>query len=252
MVDLRTVMNSRTVLVTGSSRGIGKAIAIEMARNGADVIVNYLKNKDDALEVSKVIQKMGRRTDCIRADIRHRDDVKKMIESILEKFGKIDVLVNNGGIVRDRTLHKMTDDEWDDVIQTNLTGAYNVTKEVINNMRQNNHGRIINIASVIGQTGNFGQTNYAASKGGLIAFTKSLAQEVVSHGITVNAIAPGFIDTDMTKSMPEKIRNEILRKIPVKRLGTPEEVAVLACYLTSEQASFITGQVININGGLYL
>jgi len=239
-------------LVTGSSRGIGRAIAIELAKRGINIVINNDKYPQEGLEVLDEINKIGQRAIYIQADVSDPDQVKKMIEKIIDEFGRIDVLINNAGITRDKMLENMDIDHWDRVISVNLTGTFNCTKSVIKYMKKQGSGKIINIASVVGEIGNFGQANYAASKGGIIAFTKTVAKEYAKYGICVNAIAPGFIKTKMLETIPEKAMQKILSRIPLGRLGKPEEVAKLVCFLASDDVNYITGQVININGGLYM
>ena len=242
------MLNNKTALVTGASRGIGKAIAIEFAKQGADVIVNYSKDEKGALEVAGEIKNLGRKSIAVKADVSDFDDVSKMFGIVRKEFGKLDILVNNAGITMDRTLKKMHAEEWNKVIDVNLNSIYNVTKNALPLMSKNS--RIISISSIVGISGNFGQTNYAASKAGIIGFTKSLAKELGKHGITVNAIAPGFIESELTNRIPF-IRKKIIQwMIPLKRTGLPEEVAYAAAFLASDQAGYITGYVLNLNGGL--
>jgi len=242
------MLSGKTALVTGASRGIGKAIAIELAKQGADVVVNYSRDEESAMGVVEEIKKIGCKGIAIKADVSNFDDVANMFRIIKEKFGKIDVLVNNAGITMDKTLRKMTQEEWNKVIDVNLTSVYNVTKNALPLMQKNS--RVINISSIVGLYGNFGQTNYAASKAGIIGFTKSLAKELGKHGITVNAVAPGLIETDILKSMPNARREELARAIPLGRSGIPQDVANLVVFLASKNASYITGDVISIDGGL--
>ena len=241
-------MSGKIALVTGASRGIGRAIAIELANQGADVVVNYNKNEKEALEVVKEIKNLGRDCIALQADVSSFDEVAKMFEIVKKKFGGINILVNNAGITMDRTLRKMSQEGWDKVIDVNLNSIYNVTKNALPLLQKNS--RIINISSVVGMYGNFGQTNYAASKAGIIGFTKSLAKELGKHGITVNAIAPGFIESEMTNKTPFIRRKIIEWMIALKRAGKPEEVAYAAAFLASEDASYITGQVLCVSGGL--
>ena len=241
-------MSGKIALVTGASRGIGRAIAIELANQGADVVVNFHRNEQEALEVVKEIKNIGRDCIALQADVSSFDEVAKMFEIVKKKFGGINILVNNAGITMDRTLRKMSQEEWDKVIDVNLNSIYNVTKNALPLLQKNS--RIINISSVVGMYGNFGQTNYAASKAGIIGFTKSLAKELGKNGITVNAIAPGFIETEILKSIPSAKKKEFLDLIPLGRIGLPEDVANLAVFLASDRASYITGEVICIDGGL--
>lgn len=243
---------NKVALVTGSSRGIGRAIAIELAKCGIDIVVNNDKNLQEGIEVVNGINKIGQRAIYIQADVSDPNQVEKMIEKIINEFGGIGILVNNAGITRDRMLVKMDIEHWNSVISVNLTGTFNCTKSVIKYMKKQGGGKIINIASVVGEIGNIGQANYAASKGGVISFTKTVAKEYARDGIIVNAIAPGFIETKMLETVPEKVMQKILDQIPLGRLGKPEEVAKLVCFLASDDANYITGQVININGGVYM
>jgi 3-oxoacyl-[acyl-carrier protein] reductase len=277
-------LDGKAALVTGGSRGIGQAIAIKLAREGADVAVNYQSRKDQAAdvidfinktdrlddldemikmidimdtvdqakEVREMIESMGRRAILCQANVGKMDEVNKMRDKAVAEFGKIDILVNNAGIVKDKSFVKMTSEMWDDVISVNLTGTFNCSKAVIEGMLERQYGRIVNISSVIGRMGNRGQANYAASKAGIIGLTQTLAKEFADKGVTVNAIAPGFIGTDMLKSVPANIMEKILAQIPMGRLGRPEEIASAVAYLVSPEAGYITGQVIDVNGGLYI
>ncbi|MEK6983248.1 MAG: 3-oxoacyl-[acyl-carrier-protein] reductase [Nanoarchaeota archaeon] len=242
------MLDNKIALVTGGSRGIGRAISIELARNGAEVVINYSRDEKWVLEVLDKIKKIGGKGITIKADVSNFNEVADMFETIRKKFGKLDILVNNAGITKDRTLKKMTQEEWDSVIDVNLNSIYNVTKNALPMLQKNSH--IINIASMVGIYGNFGQTNYAASKAGIIGFTKSLAKELGKHGITVNAIAPGFIESDMTNKLPFLRKKIIKWMIPLKRTGLPIEVAYVVAFLASDNASYITGEIFNVNGGL--
>ena len=243
---------NKVALVTGSSRGIGRAIALELAKRGFSVVINNDEKPQEKIEVMNEIKKIGQRALYIQADVSDPDQVEEMIKKILNEFGRIDILVNNAGVVMDKKLENMSVGQWNRVLSVNLTGTFNCTKSVIKYMKEQGGGKIINIASVVGEIGNFGQANYAASKGGVIAFTKTVAKEYAKDGILVNAVAPGFINTKMVQNIPEKVMQKILDQIPLGRLGGPEEVAKLVCFLASDDANYITGQVININGGVYM
>jgi acetoacetyl-CoA reductase len=245
-----TDLKGKACLVTGGSRGIGRAIALELGRRGASVAVGFVSNEEAAAEVAAEIATQGRTAFAFGCDVQDAGAIETAVESVVERFGKIDALVNNAGITRDRSLAKMSPEEWGDVIQTNLTSVFQMTSRVLPHMVQAGYGRIVNISSVIGVHGNFGQANYAAAKAGIIGFTKSAALEVARKGVTVNAIAPGFIETEMIAAMPEDVRAKILAKIPMGRFGLPEEIAQAAAFLISS-GDYITGQVIAIDGGLY-
>ena len=245
-------LENRIALVTGASRGIGRAIALALAKEGADVIVNYASSAEAAKEVVSEIKALGRKAIALKFDVASFDEVQNAVKEAEENFGPIDILVNNAGITRDTLLMRMKEEDWDKVLGVNLKGAFNCSKAVIQGMMKRRFGRIINISSVIAFSGNPGQTNYAAAKAGLIGLTKSLAREVATRGITVNAVAPGYIETDMTAKIPEKIKQAILAQIPMGRVGKAEEVAPAVVFLASEEASYITGAVIHVNGGLYM
>jgi 3-oxoacyl-[acyl-carrier protein] reductase len=236
--------------VTGASRGLGRAIAIKLAANGAKVAVNYVANDAEANKVAIEIQSAGSEVMLVKVSVADSTAVRDMVRQVIKQWGKIDILVNNAGITRDNLLPRMADEAWDDVINTNLRGAYLCTKYAIHPMMEQSWGRIINIASLAGLVGNIGQANYSASKGGLIAFTKSVAREVGSRNITANVIAPGFIVTDMTDKLPQEAKDSILTRIPLKRFGVPDDIAGLTLFLASEQAGYITAQVICVDGGV--
>ena len=243
-------MNNKIVLITGSSQGIGKIIALKFASLGASIALNDIPSQEEKLKATKQeIENKKGIAEYFLADISKYEDVEKMMKKIKEKFGKIDVLVNNAGICLDKTLAKMSVEEWQKVINVNLTGTFNCSKIALPLIIPNK-GKIINVSSVVGQRGNFGQTNYGATKAGIIGFTKSLSKEVGRFGVTVNAIAPGFIRTRLTEAIPEKFKAQIKMLTSLGRFGEPEEVAELIVFLSSDKASFITGAVINIDGGL--
>jgi 3-oxoacyl-(acyl-carrier-protein) reductase len=248
MMDLE----GKVSLVTGGSRGIGRAICFALAQEGSTIAVNYHRNAEAAAEVLSTLKKMDVAAKAYQADVSKQDEAHRMIEQIMSDFGRIDVLVNNAGITRDKSFLKMTPDQWDSVLLVNLNGPFNITSALLPQMIERRWGRIINISSIVAQMGNFGQANYAVAKGGLIAFTKSLAREVARKGITVNAVAPGFIETDMTATVPAEALETVKKMTPMGRLGKPEEVARAVRFLAAPEASFITGQVININGGMYM
>jgi 3-oxoacyl-(acyl-carrier-protein) reductase len=245
-------LTGRTALVTGGSRGIGRAIALALAEEGADVAVNYVSSESAARDVVTNITKTGRRGILAQADVSDYPDTFRMAQEVLKQFGHLDILVNNAGINSDKTFVKMDHASWRKVLSINLDGVFNCTKVFVDQMLAQNYGRVVNITSVIGQIGNFGQANYAASKAGVAAFTKSLAKELAGKGVTVNAVAPGFIETEMVEGIPEKVRNRLLDQIPLRRFGSAEEVARAVTYIVSSDGDYITGAELSINGGLLM
>ena len=245
-------LEGRTALVTGASRGIGRAITLGLAKEGADVAINYVASEAAAREVAKEVIDMGRKALLVRADVGNYPDTYQMAQQVLKEFGHLDILINNAGVTSDKTFQKMDHAAWERVLNINLNGVFNCTKVFVEDMIERKWGRVVNITSVIGQIGNFGQVNYAASKAGVAAFTKSLAKEVASKGVTVNAVAPGFVATDMVMEIPEKVQAKLLEQIPMRRFGSVEEVARACIYLCSEDGDYITGSELKINGGLYM
>ena len=246
------LLAEKTALVTGASRGIGRAAALELAKAGAKVAVNFAGNRTAAEEVVSMIEAAGGQAMLVQADVGNAADVDAMVKAVVERFGKIDILVNNAGITRDNLIMRMKEEDWDAVIHTNLKGIFNCTKAVSKLMMKQRYGRIINMASVVGVMGNAGQANYAAAKAGVIGFTKSMAKELASRNITVNAVAPGYISTDMTANLPEQARLELQSQIPLQRLGNPEDVAAAVLFLVSPGADYITGQTIHVDGGMVM
>jgi 3-oxoacyl-(acyl-carrier-protein) reductase len=244
-------LDGQVAIVTGASRGIGRAVAKELAEAGAAVVVNYFQSQEPAEALVKVITGNGGRAIAVRAGVGHPDDVTAMVERTLAEFGQIDILVNNAGVNRDRTLRRMTVEEWQEVINTDLNSAFYCTSAVVPHMIERTYGRIINMSSIIGQMGNVGQANYAAAKAGLIAFTKSAAQELARYNITVNAMCPGFVETDMVLALTDEVKEALLKRIPLGRFGKPEEVASFVRFLCTE-GDWITGQQFNPNGGMYM
>jgi 3-oxoacyl-[acyl-carrier protein] reductase len=238
--------------VTGASRGIGREIALELARQGADVIVNYAGSEAKAYEVVEEIKGLGREAIAIQCDVSNNESVTDMVKATIDHFGKIDILVNNAGITRDNLLMRMKENEWDDVMNINLKGVFLCTKAVTRQMMKQRNGRIINISSVVGVSGNPGQANYVAAKAGVIGLTKTSAKELASRGITVNAIAPGFITTEMTDQLTEDIQNEMLKMIPLAQFGEPKDIAHSVVFLASDDSRYITGQTIHVNGGMVM
>lgn len=246
------MLTGKTALVTGASRGIGRAIALSLAEAGADVAVNYAGSEAAAAEVVSLIEAMGRKAFKVKADVSSTQDVEEMFRQVLEAFGQLDILVNNAGITRDNLIMRMKEDEFDQVIATNLKGVFNCIKAATRPMMKQRSGRIINISSVVGVLGNPGQINYVAAKAGVIGMTKASAKELSSRGITVNAVAPGFIETDMTDKLSEDMVAGLLKQIPLSRLGKPEDIAKAVRFLASDDASYMTGQTIHVDGGMYM
>ena len=244
-------LNGKVALVTGGSRGIGKSIAKRLASEGAIVVINYLRNETAALETKKEIEEAGGQVLLSKFDVSDFDTVHEEIDKIIEKLGGLHILINNAGITKDTLLMRMKEEDWDSVISINLKGIFNCTKAVTRNMFKQREGRIVNLTSVVGEMGNAGQTNYAASKAGIIGFTKACAREMAPRGITVNAVSPGFIKTDITDQLPEELRKDYIDKIPMNRFGSPEDIAGAVAFLTSDDASYITGEVFRVNGGIY-
>jgi 3-oxoacyl-[acyl-carrier protein] reductase len=242
----------KVALVTGGSRGIGKQIALELAAQGAKVVVNYSGSEQKANEVVESIRTSGQEAIAIQADISDQDAVKALIEETVKTFGTLDILVNNAGITRDNLLIRMKNDEWDDVINTNLKGVFLCIKAAARPMMKQRSGKIINIASIVGVSGNAGQANYVAAKAGVIGLTKTAAKELASRNIHVNAVAPGFISTDMTDELPEEVKAEMLKQIPLARFGAPSDVAKMVAFLASEDSAYMTGQTLHIDGGMVM
>ncbi|MBY7143667.1 3-oxoacyl-[acyl-carrier-protein] reductase [Virgibacillus sp. NKC19-3] len=246
------MLKGKNALVTGASRGIGRAIAIELAKQGVNIAVNYAGSEAKAKAVVKELEEIGVKAFNIQADVANETDVKNMVKEVVHQFGSLDILVNNAGINKDNLLMRMKEEEFDQVINTNLKGAFVCTKAVTRQMMKQKNGRIINVASIVGVSGNAGQANYVAAKAGVIGLTKTTAKELAARNILVNAVAPGFITTDMTDELTDEQRSSIEALIPLERLGTPEDVANVVRFLTSEDANYITGQTIHIDGGMVM
>ena len=245
-------LKGKTAVVTGASRGIGRAIALALAKAGANIAVNYTSNSAAAENVVKEIEDLGVSAIAIKADVSKADEVENLVNIVLNKYNSIDILINNAGITRDNLIIRMSEEEFDEVINTNLKGAFVCTKAISKVMIKQRSGKIINVSSVVGIIGNAGQSNYSAAKAGLIGFSKSMARELSKRGITVNAVAPGYIETDMTAAIPEKAKEEFMKNIPLGRAGRPEDIANAILFLSSEYSDYITGQVINIDGGMVM
>ncbi len=244
-------LDGRNALVTGASRGIGRAIAVQLARDGARVALNYRSSEAEARAVADEITALGGQSLLVHADVGNAKEARALVAQVVEQWGRLDILVNNAGITRDKSMKKLTDEDWAEVINTNLNSVYYCTSAVMKRMCEQKYGRIINISSFVGQAGNFGQANYSASKGGVIAFTKTAAIELAKYNVTVNAIAPGFTLTDMLAKVEEKVQEQIKARIPMGRFGVPEEIAKAVAFLAAE-GDYITGQQINVNGGVYM
>lgn len=246
------MLKDKVALVTGASRGIGKAIALALAENGAAVAVNYSSSEAAAVEVAELIRKNGGKAEIFKARVNVEAEVEEMFSAVEKSLGPVDILVNNAGITKDNLLMRMKTEEWDSVIDVNLKGAFLCTRRAVKGMMKNRYGKIINISSVVGFAGNAGQFNYSATKAGIIGMTKSAALECASRGIRVNAVAPGFIETDMTASLSDDVKAAYMEKIPLKSLGKPEDIANAVVYLASPLSDYMTGQTLHLNGGMYL
>lgn len=246
------MLKDKVAIVTGGTRGIGRAIALKLADQGANIVINYRNSDKEAEELKSILEAKGVKVLTVKCNISNFEDSKNLMDKCKEVFGKIDILVNNAGITKDTLIMRMKEEDFDNVIDVNLKGTFNCAKHASAIMLKQRFGKIINMTSVVGIAGNAGQVNYAASKAGVIGLTKSLAKELGSRGITVNAVAPGFINTDMTASLSEKVKEEASKNIPLKRLGDPEDVANLVGFLASDAANYITGQVINVDGGMVM
>ena len=249
---MKDMLKGKVALVTGASRGIGKAIALGLAENGDAVAVNYSSSESSALEVAEIIRKNGGKAEIFKARVNEEAEVEEMFSAVEKKLGPVDILVNNAGITKDNLLMRMKTEEWDMVIDVNLKGAFLCTRRALKGMMKNRYGKIINISSVVGFSGNAGQFNYSATKAGVIGMTKSAALECASRGIRVNAVAPGFIETDMTASISDDMKAAYMEKIPLKSLGKPEDIANAVIYLASPLSDYMTGQTLHLNGGMYL
>ncbi|GAA0077943.1 3-oxoacyl-[acyl-carrier-protein] reductase [Clostridium sp. CTA-5] len=246
------MLKGKCAIITGAARGIGKAIALKLASLGANIVLNYRSSEEEAKIVAAEIEKMGVEVLTVKGDISNLNEVENLINTAKERFGIIDIIVNNAGITKDTLILRMKEEDFDSIIDVNLKGVFNCLKSVTPVMVKQKHGKIINISSVVGVVGNAGQVNYAASKAGVIGMTKSLAKELGGRGINVNAVAPGFIETDMTSTLGDKVKEEAKKNIPLKKFGTTEDVAGVVAFLASEESKYITGQVINVDGGMVM
>lgn len=246
------MLANKTALVTGASRGIGRAIALELAKNGANVAVNYAGSKEKAEEVVAEIEKLGQKAMAIQADVANEEAVQAMVKEVIATFGSLDILVNNAGITKDNIMMRMKVEDWDAVMDTNLKGVFLCSKASMRQMMKQRSGRIINIASVVGVLGNAGQANYVAAKAGVIGLTKTMARELANRNINVNAVAPGFITTDMTEQLSDDVKENLLQQIPLGTLGTPEQIAKVVRFLASDDSSYMTGQTLHVDGGMYM
>ena len=242
----------RVAIVTGGGRGIGRAIAVRLAKEGADVAISYRGNDETAQESAKLVREAGAKCEMFKGDVASQEDVDALFKGVDEAFGRVDILVNNAGITRDNLIMRMKEAEFDEVLRTNLKGTYLCTRAVLRKMVRARWGRIVNVSSVVGLVGNAGQANYAASKAGLIGFTKSVAREVAQRSITVNAVAPGYVETELTGSLPDKVKVQILEQVPMGRFGEPEEISEVVAFLAGEGAGYVTGQTITVDGGMVM
>jgi acetoacetyl-CoA reductase len=245
-------LDGQVAVVTGASRGIGRACAIALANEGASVVINYTSNEEAANAARAEVEAAGAKALVVQADVSKAEDAQRLIQAAEQEFGKVDILVNNAGVNRDRTIQRMSSEEWDEVIQTDLSSMFYCTNAAIGGMRERNYGRVINMASIIGQMGNVGQANYAAAKAGMIAFTKSAAKELARFNITVNAVCPGFIETDMVSALSDEVKQNLISQIPLGRFGTAEEVAETVAFLAKPSGAFYTGAQMSLNGGQYM
>ncbi|MFO7815095.1 MAG: 3-oxoacyl-[acyl-carrier-protein] reductase [Halanaerobiales bacterium] len=246
------LLRDEVALVTGSSRGIGAATAIKLAEEGADLVINYNSDRESAEDTAEKVRELGRKTLIVQGNVADSSDAKNLIKSTIDEYGKIDILVNNAGITKDGLLLRMKDKDFSNVLDVNLKGTFNCTKNAIRYMMKQRHGKIVNLSSVVGLMGNAGQANYAASKAGIVGFSKSVAKEVSKRGINVNVVAPGYIDTEMTEELPSQVKEDMLDNIPLNRFGEVEDVANVILFLVSPLASYVNGQTINIDGGMLM